>query len=50
MIRAQQAVDSLDNKMIIEIKNLKRTPPIIEIIMDAVCIFFQAKVNPVVPI
>lgn len=45
MQRAQQAVDSLDSKMITEIKALKMVPPIFEIIMDTVCILFQAKIN-----
>lgn len=49
MMRAQQAVDSLDSKMITEIKATKKPPPVFEVIMDTVCILFMAKINSVAP-
>ena len=47
LIRAQEAVDSLDKKDIDEMKAMKKLQDIMKVIIDSVVIFFQGKLVPV---
>lgn len=47
LARAQKAVDSLDNKDIVEMKANRNPLDIIRYILDAVAIYFQVKVDPI---
>ena len=46
--RAEEAVASLDNKDIIEIKTTKTPHEVIKYIFDLVCIYFQVRLSPVI--
>jgi dynein heavy chain len=48
--RAEDAVSSLDNKDIVEIKRTKTPHEVIKYIFDLVCIYFQAKLSLVIPV
>ena len=48
--RAEDAVSSLDNKDIVEIKRTKTPHEVIKYIFDLVCIYFQAKLSLVTPV
>jgi len=45
--RAQAAVDSLDNKDIVEMKTNRNPLDIIKYILDACAIYFQVKIDPI---
>lgn len=48
LTRAKHAVNSLNAKDIVELKANRQPAVIIKFILDTVCIFFQAKLMPVV--